>query len=378
MMSPDFSSGDKLLFTPGPLTTSDTVKRAMLHDLGSRDEVFISLLQEVRDELVTLGGVSAEKFTAVLMQGSGTFSLEAVLASTVSPAGKVLVAINGAYGRRLVLLAETLGIATATVDFPENISVDPSVVAEALAADPTITHVSICHCETTSGVMNPIEEVGAVVQDAGKRYFVDAMSSFGAVPINLEEAGIDYLVSSANKCLEGVPGFAFVLARRASLAETEGWARSVSLDLLAQLRGLEKNGQFRFTPPTHTILAFRQALRELRAEGGVAGRARRYAENHCVLLEGMAALGFRPYVDREQQGYIITSFYYPDDPNFNFDRFYQLLSDRGFLIYPGKVGDADCFRIGSIGRLAPNNMRDLLAGIAKVLKELGVDRDATN
>ena len=375
-MPADSSPNDKLLFTPGPLTTSDTVKQAMLHDLGSRDETFISLLREIRDELVALGGVSTKSFAAVPMQGSGTFSLEAVLASTVPPDGKVLVAINGAYGRRLVQIAETLGIATDTIEFAENVPVDPQRVATALTADPSITHVSVCHCETTSGIMNPIEKIGAVVRSAGKRFFVDAMSSFGAVPIHLEEASIDYLVSSANKCIEGVPGFAFVLARRAALEETEGWARSVSFDLLAQLRGLEKNGQFRFTPPTHTILAFRQALRELRAEGGVAGRARRYAENHCVLLEGMIELGFVPYVDREQQGYIITSFYYPDDPKFDFDAFYCQLSDRGFLIYPGKVGDADCFRIGSIGRLDANNMRDLLSAIAKTLNTLGIDTTA--
>jgi len=377
-MATESSCSDKLLFTPGPLTTSDTVKQAMLHDLGSRDQDFISLLQEVRDELVLLGGVSTDSYTAVLMQGSGTFSLEAVLASTVPPAGKVLVAINGAYGRRLVMLAETLGIATATVECPENIPVDPDAVAEALAADSAITHVSICHCETTSGVMNPIEEVGEVVREAGKRYFVDAMSSFGAVPIHLEEAKIDYLVSSSNKCIEGVPGFAFVLARRAALEETEGWARSVSFDLLAQVRGLEKNGQFRFTPPTHTILAFRQALRELHAEGGVEGRGRRYAENHCVLLESMTSIGFNTYVDREHQGYIITSFYYPDDDNFDFEQFYQLLSDQGFVIYPGKVGNADCFRIGSIGRLDANDVRDLLLAVTETLDTMGVDMTFTS
>ncbi|NOZ40140.1 MAG: 2-aminoethylphosphonate--pyruvate transaminase [Planctomycetes bacterium] len=370
------STFDKLLFTPGPLTTSKTVKQAMLRDLGSRDEVFIELLREVRNELVALGGVSGENFTAVLMQGSGTFSLEAVLSSTVPPDGKVLIAVNGAYGRRLVLLAETLGIETATLEFPENMPVDPAAVAQALADDPTITHVSICHCETTSGVMNPIEMVGEVVQDAGKRYFVDAMSSFGAVPLNLEEAKIDYLVSSANKCIEGVPGFAFVLARREALEETAGWARSVSLDLLSQVRGLEKNGQFRFTPPTHAILAFRQAIRELHEEGGVEGRGRRYAENHCVLTEGMAKLGFRPYVAPNDQGYIITSFHYPDDPNFDFEAFYGQLSDRGFVIYPGKVGDADCFRIGTIGRLFPNDVRNLLIAVTETLEALDINISA--
>ena len=372
-LNADLPAQDKLLFTPGPLTTSATVKGAMLRDFGSRDKEFITLVQEVRDELVALGGVSTENYTAILMQGSGTFSLEAVLASTVPSNGKVLVAVNGAYGRRLIHLGETLGIAMEAIDFPENVPVDPSRVAEALAADPSITHVSICHCETTSGVMNPVEAVGAVVQAAGKRYFVDAMSSFGAIPIDLEKAKIDYLVSSSNKCIEGVPGFAFVLARREALEETAGWARSVALDLLSQVRGLEKNGQFRFTPPTHTILAFRQAIRELHEEGGVEGRGRRYAENHCVLTEGMTKLGFRPYVAPADQGPIITSFHYPNDPKFDFDAFYGQLSDRGFIIYPGKVGDANCFRIGSIGRLYPGDVRNLLVAVSETLDTLGIN-----
>ncbi|MEO2045720.1 MAG: 2-aminoethylphosphonate--pyruvate transaminase [Pirellulales bacterium] len=372
-LNADLPAQDKLLFTPGPLTTSATVKEAMLRDFGSRDKEFITLVQEVRDELVALGGVSTENYTAILMQGSGTFSLEAVLASTVPSNGKVLVAVNGAYGRRLIHLGEALGIAMEAIDFPENVPVDPIRVAEALAADPSITHVSICHCETTSGVMNPVEAVGAVVQAAGKRYFVDAMSSFGAIPINLEEAKIDYLVSSSNKCIEGVPGFAFVLARREALEETSGWARSVALDLLSQVRGLEKNGQFRFTPPTHTILAFRQAIRELHEEGGVEGRGRRYAENYCVLTEGMTKLGFLPYVAPADQGPIITSFHYPNDTKFDFEAFYGQLSDRGFIIYPGKVGDANCFRIGSIGRLYPGDVRNLLVAVSETLDTLGVN-----
>jgi len=264
------------------------------------------------------------------------------------------------------------------INFPENVPVNPNKVAEALAADPSITHVSICHCETTSGVMNPIEAVGEVVHAAGKRYYVDAMSSFGAVPTNLEEARIDYLVSSSNKCIEGVPGFAFVLARRKVLEETAGWARSVSLDLLSQVRGLAKNGRFRFTPATHTILAFRQAIQELHEEGGVEGRGRRYAENHRVLTEGMANLGFSPYVAPDDQGPIITSFHYPDDPKFDFDAFYNQLGDRGFIIYPGKVGDADCFRIGSIGRLYPDDIRNLLFGVTEALDALGININTTS
>ncbi len=372
-MNPVPPRADKLLFTPGPLTTSLSVKQAMLHDLGSREDAFIAIVRDIRRRLVALGGVSEPEYTAVLMQGSGTFSLEAVLASTVPPQGKVLVAVNGAYGRRLAQIGQTLGIAIRSLEFAENEPVDPAKVSAALAQDPSITHVSMCHCETTSGVINPVKEVGVIVRSAGRRFFVDAMSSFGAIPLNLRDAGIDYLVSSANKCIEGVPGFAFVLARREALDSTEGWARSVSFDLLAQFKGLEKDGQFRFTPPTHAILAFHRALAELDAEGDVSGRAARYSENHAALLEGMTALGFRAYLAPEHQSYIITSFYYPDHPKFDFNTFYRLLSDRGFAIYPGKVGGANCFRIGSIGRLYPDDMRRLIAGVREALVAMAVE-----
>ncbi len=366
-------NSDKLLFTPGPLTTSRTVKEAMLRDLGSRDDAFIEIVRDVRRRLVALGGATERDYTAVLMQGSGTFSLEAVLASTVPPDGKVLVAVNGAYGRRLVQIGEMLGIAMKTLEFAENVPVDAVGVAKELGSDGAITHVSVCHCETTSGVLNPIAEIGRATRASGRRFFVDAMSSFGAIPVDLGAMCIDYLVSSSNKCIEGVPGFAFVLARLDALQSTSGWARSISLDLLAQHKGLEANGQFRFTPPTHAILAFHRALAELDSEGGVAGRGRRYAENHSVLVEGMTALGFRRYLAPQYQSCIITSFYYPDDPWFDFDVFYRSLSSRGFVIYPGKVGGANCFRIGSIGRIHPDDVRRLVDAVRDVLGEMKVN-----
>ncbi|HEY53644.1 MAG TPA: 2-aminoethylphosphonate--pyruvate transaminase [Caldilineae bacterium] len=364
---------DKILFTPGPLTTSRTVKQAMLRDLGSRDFEFITLVAEIRRRLLALGQVADKDYEAIIMQGSGTFGMEAVVSSVTPPDGKWLVIINGAYGKRLNLIATTLGIPTALLTYPENSAPDPVAVDAALAADAAITNVAVVHCETTTGIINPVEEIGAVVRKHGKRYFVDAMSSFGAVPLDLAAAGIDYLVSSANKCIEGVPGFSFVLARRAALLETEGWARSLVLDLLAQWRGLEANGQFRFTPPTHTLIAFAQALRELEMEGGVDGRAQRYRANYATLLAGMTDMGFETYIQPEDQGYIITSFRYPTHPNFSFETFYERLNDKNYVIYPGKVSDADCFRIGSIGRIFPSDVRDLLAAIRETLVEMGVE-----
>jgi 2-aminoethylphosphonate-pyruvate transaminase len=366
-------SKDKILFTPGPLTTSWTVKLAMLRDLGSRDTEFIGVVREVRRELLALGGVEERGYEAILMQGSGTFAIESVISSTVPPQGKILVVINGAYGRRIEQIARVLRISTVALASPETQAADANQVAAALERDAAITHVAIIHCETTTGIFNPIKEIGAVVRRFNRCYFVDAMSSFGAVPLNLADCSIDYLVSSANKCVEGVPGFAFALARREALLSTEGFARSLSLDLLAQWKGLERDGQFRFTPPTHALLAFHQALLELKDEGGIQGRAARYRENYRTLVDGMRALGFEEYLDPKDQGYIITSFRYPSHANFHFDEFYRRLNEKGYVIYPGKVSEGNCFRIGHIGRIFPSDMGDLLAAIRTTLDEMGID-----
>lgn len=367
-------AADKPLFTPGPLTTSQTVKLAMVRDLGSRDAEFIAIVAHVREELLSLAGVTRrDGYEAVLMQGSGTFGVEAVVSSIVPPKGKLLVCVNGAYGDRIEKIAKVHRIPVVTVRASEDQPIDPNEVERALQADPAITDVAIVHCETTSGIMNPIEAVGRVARRYGKTYFVDSMSAFGAVEFDFRASEIDYLVSSANKCIEGVPGFSFAICRRAALVATAGFARTLSLDLLAQWKGLEGNGQFRFTPPVQAILAFEQALVELRSEGGVAGRAARYRENHASLCEGMSALGFEEYLSRSVQGYLITSFRYPAHPNFNFEEFYNRLNDKGFVIYPGKVSNADCFRIGHIGRLFPGDSHALLHSIRDVLQEMGVE-----
>ena len=375
MPSPGKDSGkkDKLLFTPGPLTTSASVKEAMLKDLGSRDTAFIAAIRTIRNSLLGLAGLSREKgYECVLMQGSGTFGVESVIGSAVPPGGKLLVVINGAYGERILKIAGVLGIECEALRCNENRKTDPGEVADRIGADESITTVAIVHCETTTGIINPIEETGSIVRGAGKTYIVDAMSSFGAMELDLEAAGIDFLVSSANKCIEGVPGFSFALCRAGELDRCEGQARSLSLDLFAQWQGLEANGQFRFTPPTHTILAFEKALEELAGEGGVTGRAARYRRNYDTLVGGMRELNFEEYLAREDQGYIITSFRYPTHPAFDFTEFYTRLSEKGLVIYPGKVSDADCFRIGNIGRIQEADVRDLLEAIASVLDEMGV------
>jgi len=357
---------DQLLFTPGPLTTSATVKAAMLRDAGSRDREFLGVVQSIRTRLLAIAGAVAGEFECVLMQGSGTFAIESVISSALPRDARLLVLVNGAYGRRIAHIARVHGIDTETIETPENRRVAPCDVSG-------FTHVAVVHCETTTGIVNPIEEIGAEVARAGATYIVDAMSSFGAIPISLRESHADFLISSANKCIEGVPGSAFVLARRPSLEAARGCARTVSLDLHAQWAGLEGDGQFRFTPPTHALLAFHQELDELNAEGGVAGRAARYRQNHEALAKGMAELGFEAYLAPEDQSYIITTYRYPVDPDFRFEGFYRELSELGCVIYPGKLGQEPCFRIGTIGRLHTGDIERLLSAIRKLRAQVLVE-----
>jgi 2-aminoethylphosphonate-pyruvate transaminase len=344
----------------------------MLHDAGSWHADFNAVVRSIRERLLALAGVSKEAgYEAVLMQGSGTFGMEAVVTSTMPRDGRLLVIANGAYGERIGRMAEVAGIDTRTLRYAEETPADPNDARRALADDPSITHVAAVHCETTTGLLNPIEAIGHAVRDHGRTYIVDAMSSFGAVPIDLAGCGIDYLVSSANKCIEGVPGFSFVIARREALLASEGCARSLSLDLLGQWQGFEKNGQFRFTPPTHAVLAFARALDELDQEGGVPARGARYRGNHAVLMNGMRSLGFRPFLPPEVQSYIITAFHEPEHPRFEFDEFYRRLSDRGMIIYPGKLTQLPTFRIGTIGRIFEADVRQLLAAVRDAMIEMG-------
>ncbi len=364
---------DKLLFTPGPLTTSQTVKQAMLRDAGSWHYDFNVLVTSVRERLVTLAGLSREQgWECVLLQGSGTFGVEAVFQTTVPPNGKVAVLANGAYGERMVLMLQHARIAHEVLRTPEDTPGDPGPLDALLARDKAITHVAAVHCETTTGILNDIATIGRVAKKHDRAYVVDAMSSFGALPIDFAACGIDYLISSANKCIEGVPGFSFVFCRRAALMACEGFARNLSMNLLDQFKAFEKNSQFRYTPPTHAILAFDQALRELDLEGGVAARGARYRRNHETLLAGMKRLGFRSYLPPAVQSPIITSFLYPADPRFDFPEFYRRVADKGFILYPGKISQAATFRIGNIGRLFEADMRCVVNAIRETIEEMGV------
>ena len=362
---------DKMLFTPGPLSTSKKVKEATLHDMGSRDFEFIGLVKDIREQLLKLAGVSIDSgFECIIIQGSGTYSIESVISSALSDTDHLLLLINGAYGERMRKIAGVYQIQTSVLNFPEDQIPSVERLRQTLEEDHSITHVAAVHCETTSGIYNPIAEIGAICESYKKTFIVDAMISFGAVPVNMSEMHIDFLISSSNKCIEGIPGFSFILCRREQLRKTRGRARTISLDMYSQWEGLQKNGQFRFTPPVHAILAFKQALTELAEERGVEARASRYLDYNHTLLQGMDKLGFIPYLKPENRGYIITSFYYPAHPLFDFERFYLLLNEKGFVIYPGKITRADCFRIGNIGHLSKASVTGLLCAIEEVLKEM--------
>ncbi|MDR7555171.1 MAG: 2-aminoethylphosphonate--pyruvate transaminase [Armatimonadota bacterium] len=360
-----------ILLTPGPLTTSRTVREAMLRDWGSRDPAFAAMTARVRRRLVALAG-GAETHEAVLLQGSGTFGVEAMLGTFVPRDGKVLILVNGAYGHRMAQICRTIGRAHTVLEWDEDQPVDPAATAAALTADAGITHVAVVYSETTSGIVNPLPAVADVVAAAGRRLLVDAMSAFGALPCDAQALGYEALVASANKCLEGVPGVTFVIAARRALTAAAGRAHSVALDLADQWAFMDRTGQWRFTPPTHVLAALDRALDEHAAEGGVAGRAARYRRNCQVLVEGMRALGFRPLLPDHLQGPIIVTFHTPPDPRFDFQTFYTRLAQRGYLIYPGKLTRIDSFRIGCIGRIDERHVRGALAAIRAVLDEMGV------
>ncbi len=365
------SARDKLLFTPGPLTTSLSVKQAMLHDAGSWHFEFNALVASIRDRLLSIAQLSRDGgWEAILLQGSGTYGVEAVFQTCVPRAGKVAVLTNGAYGNRMAQMLTQAAIDHVVLHTAENKPVEPEALAALLVADKAITHVAMVHCETTTGILNPVQAVGQLARSHRKLFIVDAMSSFGAIPIDFKHCGIDFLISSPNKCLESVPGFCFILCQRQTLLACQDQSRSLSLDLVDQLKGFDRTGQFRYTPPTHAILGLDQALKEFEAEGGVAARGARYRANHDVLCAGLAELGLRPYLDAGVQSYIITAFPFPADSNFSFDNFYRSLSERGFIIYPGKLTQVNTFRIGTIGRIFPTDIQQLVYAIRATLQDI--------
>ena len=366
-------SGDPYLLTPGPLTTSLSVKQAMLHDFGSRDAAFIELNARVLERLVDIVD-GRGSHVCVPLQGSGTFAVEAMIGNFVPADGKLLILVNGAYGQRIARICDYYGRAYRVQESAENVPVDTAELDAALDADAEISHVAVVHCETTSGILNPVAEVARIVSRHGRRLLIDSMSAFGALPLSAHEVEFDAVVASSNKCLEGAPGMGFCVAREGALAATEGNSPSLVLDLYDQWRAMQKNRQWRFTPPTHVLLAFDQALTEFEAEGGVAGRGGRYRENCDLLVGGMREMGFRTLLPDDLQAPIIVTFHMPTNPDFDFGAFYDGLKDRGYVIYPGKLTVADSFRMGCIGRLDGEQIRGALGAVAEMLEVFGIER----
>ena len=356
-----------LLLTPGPLSTSETVRHAMLQDWCTWDKDYNEgIVTPLRHDLLAIAGLDEADYTTVLLQGSGTYCVEATIGATVRPEDKLLILANGAYGKRMAQIADYYKLNYVLVSLGETELVTGEVARKALEANPDVTHLSMVHSETTTGLLNPIEEVAEVIRGRGITFIVDAMSSFAGVPIDIKGLGIDFLVSSANKCIQGVPGFGFIIAKKDKMLATKCNARSLSLDIYAQWETMEKgHGKWRFTSPTHVVRAFYQAMQELKEEGGIEARHRRYVENHRTLVDGMRALGFQTLLSDDKQGCIITSFLYPS-ADFDFADFYNKLKGKGFVIYPGKISDADTFRIGNIGDIYPSDIKALLEAIREV------------
>jgi 2-aminoethylphosphonate-pyruvate transaminase len=366
-------SGDPYLLTPGPLTTSLSVKQAMLHDYGSRDATFIDLNARILERLV--GIVNGEGgYVAVPLQGSGTFVVEAMIGNFVPADGKLLILINGAYGQRIKKICDYYGRNYIVQETPEDVPVNGVQLDAALDNDTSITHVVVVHCETTSGILNPLREISEVVARHRRSLLIDSMSAFGALPLDAGEIEFDAVVASSNKCLEGAPGMGFCVARESALEKAEGNSPSLVLDLYDQWRAMQKNRQWRFTPPTHVLLAFDQALTEYLEEGGVVGRGGRYRQNCELLVAGMRAMGFRTLLADELQAPIIVTFHMPTNPGFDFARFYDGLKDQGYVIYPGKLTVADSFRMGCIGRLGAEQIEGALEAVAGLLNDFGIDR----
>ena len=366
-------SRDPILLTPGPLTTSLSTKAAMLRDWGSWDSSFNAVTAEVRRKLVAIIH-GEETHVCVPMQGSGTFSVEAAVNTLVPRDGHVLVLINGAYGTRFAKLARMMGRKVTVFETAEDVPTTPEDVDRLLRADTSITHVGLIHCETSTGILNPLPEIAAVVDRHGKSLIVDAMSSFAAIGIDAQTTPFDALIAASGKCVEGPPGMGFVFARRSVLEPCAGRSTSLSLDLHDQWTYMERTTQWRYTPPTHVVVAFNAALDQLRAEGGQPARLARYTRNCETLISGMAELGFRTFLKRDIQAPIIVTFHAPADPRYTFRDFYERVRDKGFILYPGKLTQVETFRVGCIGAIGPEEMRQAVSAVRDTLSEMGIRR----
>ena len=362
---------DKILLTPGPLTTTLRTKLAMLKDWGSWDADFNAVTASVRSSLLDIIH-GHDSHVVVPLQGSGTFSVEAAVATLVPRDGHVLVLDNGAYCKRAARLTTMMGRSCTVLGFDEAAQVDPAVLAQKLKRDASISHVILIHCETGAGVLNPLQSIADVCAAHDKGLIVDAMSSFGALEIDARKTRFDALIAASGKCLEGVPGMGFVFIRKTVLDACAGRSQSLAMDLYDQYVYMEKTTQWRFTPPTHVVVALHEAIAQFEAEGGQPARLARYSGNYRTLVSGMAKLGFQPFLDPAIQAPIIVTFHAPVDPRYNFKTFYAAARSRGFILYPGKLTQIETFRVGCIGAIGPDEMEQAVHAMALALQDMGI------
>ncbi len=356
-----------ILLNPGPATTTDTVKQALVvPDICHREKAFTQLVWQIRQDLLKVVNAD-DHYTSILFAASGTGALEACLTSIVAPQKKIAIINNGSYGARLLKIAERYQIEAVNFEYPFDQALPLAEIEKQIAADSSIDYVAMIHHETSSGLLNPLSEIGAMCQRLGRRFIVDAMSSYAGVPIDVTTDHIDYLISSSNKCLQGMPGLSFVIANKADLLASAGNARSFYFDLHAQYQSLETNGQLAFTPPVQVMYALRQALDELLTET-VAGRIARYRQNYDRLLTGLNKLGFRCLTPSERQSFILAIVQFPDNGVvYNFDELHDYLYEKGYTIYPQKLPITNTFRLSCLGDLHPVDIDNFLQELAVYL-----------
>jgi len=353
-----------ILLNPGPVTTTDTVKQALVvADICHREVEFTDLMQGVRMDLLKVVNADPEQYTSILFAASGTGAVEACLSSVLASEKKVLIINNGPYGQRMLDIARRYHIPSLEyqVDYDQPIAI--TEIELLLIQNNNIGAVAMVHHETSSGILSSLRPIGELCHKYGCEFIVDAMSSFAGVDIDVEREHIDYIISSANKCLQGMPGLAFVIAKKSALMQSKGRARSFYFDLHQQFYALETQREMPFTPPVQIIYALRQALNEFLAET-LSGRIERYQRNYELLIKGFAKLGFTCLTPEDRASHLLAIIRFPGDQSYNFDEFHDYLFAAGFTIYPKKLSIPNTFRVACLGAIEPQDILRFFQSVA--------------
>jgi 2-aminoethylphosphonate-pyruvate transaminase len=364
-------ASNPLLLTPGPVSTSLSTKMVMLKDRASGGAEFQADLKFARDYMVGLVG-GQDAYTAIPLPGSATYANEAVIAALVPPGGKLLIHTNGVYGDRLIEMCTHIGKAYAVLRTPPFTPATTAQFETAIRADPALTHVMVVHCETSTGVLNPLGALADICRRHSKGLLIDAVASFGAIDIDAKRLGFQAVTVSSNKCMQAAPGIGWSVVQKTVLENAKGNCPSLALDLWDQSQHMDRTGAFRFTPPTQVLAAFAQACREHQAEGGTPARLARYRRNWRRLVDGMRQMGFSTVVPDEFASPIVATFHNPDHPAFSFQKLFEGMQRRGFVIFPGRLALADTFRIGCMGEVTEADIAEAMTAVAETMAEMGV------